>query len=317
VALPPSGGSLEGEIDWWAGPFEEKIGMRAGQATRHGFIVLCPQWSDGLSYQYGYTAREHQRVLASLRDAQRHFSIDTDRVFIAGHGEGASAAWDIVGSHPDLWAGLVAIGGESRKFVKLYWENLKNVPMYFVTGEIAGTPNPLVRNGDTLNRYMRPQFECMVVSYRGRGEEHFYEEIHHIFDWLQLKSHRRKPPPQDLANVVFRQGDQLFWWLEALELKENIAINPLLWDYTKIGAVPQLAAAVINPTTVRITKAPASRMAVLLQPEMGVDMQERISINWGGRRATTQPGGNLEVMLEDLRQRADRQHPVWDRIEMP
>ena len=39
-------------------------------------------------------------------DAMRRCSIDSDRVFIAGHGEGVTVAWDIALAHPDLWGGL-------------------------------------------------------------------------------------------------------------------------------------------------------------------------------------------------------------------
>ncbi len=198
VALHPMRRAPEWQINWWAGPwggpYSQKYQMREGQATRHGYIVLAPNWSDGVSYQFQYTGREHHQVLAALRDAMRRFSIDTDAVYLTGHGEGSSAAWDLAGAHPDLWAGLIAIGGEARKYVLHYSENLKNLPMYFVFGEISGPENPLVRNGGVWDRYMSRGFECMLVSYKGRGDEDFFEEQPLFFDWMSHPKQRRRPP---------------------------------------------------------------------------------------------------------------------------
>ncbi len=115
VALHESRAAPEGQIDWWAGPYSEQTQSRLGHASRHGFIVVAPVWSRPTQRTYEYTPQEHERVLAALRDAMRRASIDSDRVFITGHGEGATAAWDIGLAHPDLWAGMISISGRHRK----------------------------------------------------------------------------------------------------------------------------------------------------------------------------------------------------------
>ena len=88
--------------------------------------------------QYGYSAREHARVLACYRDACRRFAVDTDRVFLSGHAMGGDAAWDIGLAHPDMWAGVIPISAESDRYCKLYWENAKNLPFYVIGGELDG-----------------------------------------------------------------------------------------------------------------------------------------------------------------------------------
>ena len=98
-------------------------GMRLGQATRHGYIVIAPVWTKPQQFQYEYSAREHAAVIGALRDACGRFSIDTDRVFLTGHSMGGDAAWDIALAHPDLWAGVVPITALSGKYVERYWQN--------------------------------------------------------------------------------------------------------------------------------------------------------------------------------------------------
>src|SRR5690606_5976775 len=188
------------------------------QAARHGFVVVAPAWTRQGQRQYESTPREHAEILAALRDAMRRVSIDADRVFLTGLGDGGTAAWDIALSHPDLWAGMINVGGEPSNYVRFYSTNGAYVPMRFVFGEITGSPPTLVRMGDILDRYMKPSYHAMVVMYRGRGPEHFYEEIHHHFDWMRLPTLRRKAPPKSIDAVSMRRGDQFFWWLELTSL---------------------------------------------------------------------------------------------------
>ena len=123
------------QIEWWAGP-SGPDGLRLGQATRHGAIVIAPAWARERQTAYEYSAREHAAVLNSLRESLRRFSIDSDRVFLSGHSLGGDAAWDIALAHPDLWAGLVAISPAAGKYVNHYWHNARTLPIYAVAGEL-------------------------------------------------------------------------------------------------------------------------------------------------------------------------------------
>ena len=42
------------------------------------------------------------------------FSIDTDRVFLSGHGVGGDAVYDIGLAHPEHWAGVIGPFGKNR-----------------------------------------------------------------------------------------------------------------------------------------------------------------------------------------------------------
>lgn len=325
VALAPLGSDPDWEIDWWAGPYRQDLQMRGGQATRQGYVVVSPRWSTAEQTVYNYTSVEHARVMASVRDAMRRVSIDSDRVYLSGHGysaaasDGASAAWDIGLAHPDIWAGIMVIGGEAEKYIQHYSPNGKYVPIYFVMGEIAGAPKPpLARNGPDLNRYLRPGFDAMIVGYRGRGAEHFFEEIPHLFEWMELRSHRRGAMPKNLDLVTMRRGDQFFWWLELPELLDAAAVNPILYGREGRLSAAEINAKVTGTGDVQIVQAPASSYTVYLSPEMGVDLGNRVTVSRSrSLRSAVTFDGSLDVMLEDVRTRADRKHPFWAKVTLP
>ena len=136
VTLHGAGTTAENQIDWWAG--RGTAAARKGQATRRGYIVIAPDWTLDHQNDYRYSGREHAAVLDSLRDACRRFSVDGDRVFLSGHDIGGDAAWDIALAHPDFWAGVIPIVATADRYIRLYWENAKSLPVYFVCGELDG-----------------------------------------------------------------------------------------------------------------------------------------------------------------------------------
>ncbi len=170
VTLNGAGTSPQLQIDWWAGAWQEG-GWRAGQASRHGYIVMAPKWSGDHQSSYEYSALEHGAVLYALRDAFRRFSIDTDRVFLSGHSMGGDAAWDIGLAHPDLWAGVIPVVARSDRYCTFYWENAATLPFYVVSGELDG--DKMVQNARDLDRCLKRNYPVTVVEYIGRGHEDF------------------------------------------------------------------------------------------------------------------------------------------------
>lgn len=317
VALAPPSADPASQIEWWSGRFDEKMKTRLGLGSRHGYIVIAPNWTRSGQGLYEFTAIEHARVLASLRDAMRRTQIDSDRVFIVGHGEGGTAAWDIALSHPDLWAGMVADGGEPRKTIRHYDDNGKYVPLYFLMGEKDGTPPPFIRCGPTLDDYMGVGYDAMVVMYQGRGREYFYEDMPNIFEWLNSSSHVRQAMPKEINTSAMRNDDRFFWWLEMGPLKPNVAINPLLWDYAERTRAGKVDAAIGAENQVRVGQGPTDSFTVWLSPDMGLDMSKRISVRYRSRPHYVDYQGDLSVMLEDVRTRADRKHPFWAKVMVP
>jgi pimeloyl-ACP methyl ester carboxylesterase len=250
-----------------------------------------------------------------MRDAMRRSSIDADRVFITGHGEGGTAAWDIALSHPDLWAGMIAISGNPSKTVAHYEPNTRAsvpLPMYLVMGELDRTR----ADGSIIDDYMTAKHNAMVVMYRGRGREYFYDEIHRLFEWMQLPAHRRKALPREIEAVTMRSGDQFFWWLELGELKPDVAIDPILWDQAKRIRAGQIVASIGTGNQIRV-RGPAEQFQILLRPQDGIDLTKPIVVRYGSRTLRVDFEGKLDFLLEDARRRADRNRPFWLGISIP
>jgi len=311
VTLHGAGTTAARQIDWWAGAWTEG-GWRAGQATRRGYIVLAPAWATEHQTQYRYSAREHAAVLDSLRDACRRFAVDTDRVFLTGHSMGGDAAWDLGLAHPDLWAGVIPIVARSDRYCTFYWENAELVPFYFVSGELDG--DKMVRNARDLDRYLIHRYNTTVVEYRGRGHEHFSDEIQRLFDWMSR--FRRNFFPKEFAASTMRPWDNFFWWVELDQLPPETVVYPADWR-PKNARPPRPTTASLTLTNGVKVRPSAAKVTIWLSPEM-VDFDKPCPITVNGRRINSSDPfiqGDLETLLEDVRTRGDRQHPFWAKIE--
>jgi predicted esterase len=311
LTLHGGGTTPEQQLDWWAGPWQEG-GFRLGQASRYGHIVIAPAWAVEHQRQYEYSSRELAAVLDCLRDACRRFAIDTDRVYLSGFSMGGDAAWDIALAHPDLWAGVIPIAATSDRYCSLYWENAKLLPLYFVGGEMDG--NKMARNAMDLDRYLKRGFNATVVEYQGRGHEHFSDEIQRIFEWMGRM--KRDFFPREFQASTMRPWDNFFWWVELDQLPPRSIVYPLDWPPGR-GVLPAETTASITPTNGLYVRTGAARVTIWLSPEMlNFDRRATITVN-GDRVSLGTPfiEPDLETLLEDVRTRADRQHPFWCKVE--
>ncbi|MFM1902407.1 MAG: hypothetical protein RLZZ440_307 [Planctomycetota bacterium] len=297
------------QIEWWAGmPVAD--GVRQGQAARRGTIVIAPAWARSGQTAYEYSAREHALVLASLRAATRSFSIDTDRVFLSGHSLGGNAAWDIALAHPDLWAGLVLIAPTADCYVTHYWPNAERLPVYIVGGELDRAC--VQQNSIDLDRYFKKSFDTTYVEYRGRGHEHFSDDIQKIFDWMGRK--RRTFFPREFEAVSLRPWDRFFWWVEMEDAPPRTVVLPEAWP-PPTGTRPLSIEAKKGATNSLTVRSGAGRTRVWLSPEL-IDFAEPLTVTVDGKRVHRGPiAPDPRVLLEDLRLRGDRQHPFQAVIE--
>jgi pimeloyl-ACP methyl ester carboxylesterase len=311
VTLNGAGTTPENQLDWWAGARNDD-GKRLGQATRLGYIVIAVDWTKEGQTEYGFSAREHAAVLASLRDACRRFSVDTDRVFLTGHSMGGDAAWDLGLAHPDLWAGVIPIVARSRKYCAQYWQNAKLVPFYVVQGEMDG--DKVKENARDLDRYMTRRYDVTVVEYQGRGHEDFYEDIQHIFDWMG----RREPRnffPKEFTVSTMRTWDNFFWWLEVTSLPPRTMVDPENWPPAR-GVRPAELRAKVLPSGDIVVASGGIQAVVWLSPEVVDPARGSIDVTVGGRRTNVKVEPDLGVLLEDVRTRGDRLHPFWAKVQM-
>jgi predicted esterase len=297
VTLHGAGSTPLQQIDWWAGSASER--GRLGQATRQGYIVIAPVWSQPHQRGYNASALEHDVVLRTLRDACRRFAIDSDRVFLSGHSMGGDAAWEIGVSHPDLWAGIIPIVATTTpSTINHYTANADKLPMYFVAGELDG--KRIADNSTDWDRYFKHNYDVTVVEYRGRGHEHFSDEIQRIFDWMGRK--QRDFFPKEFAVSTKRPWDNYFWWLEIDRLPAPAGPRAF-----------QVKGMISSSNSVNVT-APGSA-SVWLAPEM-VDFSRPVNVQVNGRALSRTPvRPDLRVLLDDARTRGARLHPFWAKVE--
>jgi predicted esterase len=309
VSLHASWSTPLNQIEWWAG-LPGPDGVRQGQAARHGTIVIAPAWAREHQTTYEYSAREHAAVLACFRAALRSFSIDTDHVFLSGHSVGGDAAWDIALAHPDLWAGLIAITPTADRYVTHYWPNASDLPVYVVGGELDRFR--LQSNATDLDRYFAKGFDATYVEYRGRGHEHFSDDILRIFDWMSRK--RRTFFPKEISVVTFRPWDRFFWWLEFESPPPKTVVLPEQWPPATGSRPLSIEAKKLVTNTISV-RCGADQVRVWLSPEL-VDFSQPLAVTIDGQKVhKTPPQPDIGVFMEDLRLRSDRQHPFWAVIE--
>lgn len=310
IQPPKKGEARPSQIDWWAGPIGRNGYREMGQSVRQGYIVIAPAWSKPGQRQYDYSVEAHATVLAALRDACRRFAIDTDRVFLSGHGMGGDAAWDIGMAHPDLWAGVIPFVGISDRYCAFNWQNADTVPFYCVGGEFDS--EKIVRNAREWDRMMTRGYDLTIVEYLGRGHEHFADEILDIFEWMNRR--KRQFHPTEFEVRTMRPSDNFFWWAEISGFPENAVVRPN--DFPVRGKRPITLECRVNANNGIWVKSGAQHVTLWLSPEI-VDLNKPVPIKVDGRRINRDPflKPDIAVMLEDARTRGDRQHPFWVRVD--
>jgi pimeloyl-ACP methyl ester carboxylesterase len=327
VTLPGGRQTAEQNLRMWCGAFNPKLsqivapksGVLTGHAMRNGYIVVAVDWRLPGQGSFNFSAREHATVLKAMRTAMRMFQIDSDRVFLSGHGIGGDAAYDIGISHPEHWAGVIGISGKMDKYIEIYEDNRHiNLPLYSVVGS---EDYPAIgENKKSWNQWLKSKkyLDCTVVMYKGRANDLLPEEIPEVLKWANAQ--RRRVP--DKRGFSFecksvRPWDNYFWFLEFHGIPEDAVVWPQ--DYIPKAVRMKISGETKadNPNEFRIGPASPSitnNATLWLSPEF-VDFEEEIEIKGRGKSFRDIVVPSTEVLLEDVRRRADRQHPFWARID--
>ena len=311
TALRPHDGSNEQTLHWWGGEGAEV--NRQGASMRRGYILIVPEYLEAGQTAYAYSPVAHQAVIESLRDARKRFHVDSNRVFLAGHGTGADAAFDIGMSHPDEFAGVIPIGGECKNYPKLSSMNGRYTAWYVIgrgfNSDYRDGSDPAAQRDPANNAVFEEifakgtQFDFMLVEHLGLGMERHVDVNRSLFDWMDL--HVRMSPPNSFKMVALRKTDNRHYWITAADLPLNVVLPP------PPGAVERINAMEISPTITDgknkiLITSQAKHFQIRVMPDL-IDFEQRLEVRKGDRRlfwnfATP----DLISILDELRATGDR-----------
>jgi pimeloyl-ACP methyl ester carboxylesterase len=301
---------------------------RCGElAAKFGYMLVVPDWKhQGTTYDY--TAAEHLAVTDVLLDLRRRFQVDSDRVFLLGFGEGASMAFDVGLSHPDLFAGVIPVCPGFRFFVTNYWRNGQYLPFYVIVGDQARELNKKLF--DMFKKQWVPRgFPWLFVQYKGRGLEWFQGELPFIFDWMEHKRDRNRraravpelgkvagAAPLSLEFQSMRKSDNHFYWLSSDGIVEKSVNDPNNWNVNIYPASFQ-GNVYLEQNSINVTVHNLKQLTVWLGRDM-IDFTKPVSINVNGvnRWMNKRVDPSLPALVEDFYTRGDRQRLFFAKVDI-
>ncbi|MBA4187508.1 MAG: hypothetical protein C0467_05760 [Planctomycetaceae bacterium] len=299
------------------------LALIGSEADRNGYIMIAPEWGNqfGNVQSWQWKGEEHEYVTAVLRDTIRHFCVDNDRVFLMGVADGGNMAMDIGASHPDLFAGVLAVGPTPRwqNMFDWYWKNAQKLPFYVVTGEMSGLS--VLNTRRIYEQWTRYGFPGLMVVYKGRGIEWFTAEPPIMFDWMSRKTRVGGAAVLKLNTearfrwATMRNTDNRFYWLGV----EKIADRNLIENSKGGTHIPaDIDGDIGGNNIINIHSRGITRISVWLGQEM-IDWTKPVGVNINGtsargwRAKVLEP--DIDVLLKDYRERGDRRMLYLQRLE--
>jgi pimeloyl-ACP methyl ester carboxylesterase len=293
-------------------------------AAQNGYLLVAPEWDTGVAGNYRYTAEEHAAVLESLRDLRRRYQVDSDRVFLAGVGQGGNMAYDLGLSHPDQFAGVLPMSAQPGPFARYaYWRNAQYLPFYVVDGDHAGeTHRDNIRQ--LFTEWIPRGYPAMSVEYKGRGLEWFAGEMWFSFDWMSRKK-RAFPLPQLGKNPgavrgeemqTMRATDNRFYWLSTDGIYDRHLNDAARWNANTFAAT--LYGKIGDGNVVNLTLHGVKNATVWFSRGM-IDFDKPVTIyvnlqvsKWNQKKVPP----SAATLLEDLYQKGDRQRLFLARVDL-
>lgn len=299
---------------------EDVLAPLINEADKNGYILVVPEWNNAfVKNGWQWDGADHVWVTAALRDAVRHFTVDNDRVFMVGVGDGANMAMDVGMSHPDLFAGVIAMG-PIPKFVGFfdnYWSNAQKLPVYVVSGEMIGDGVKSLRG--IFEKWMPRGYPALWSVYKGRGVEWYAAEVPTLFDWMGRKTRATPASVLKLDTGVsareswkmLRETDNRFYWLQADSMQLG-----------KLGGapVPATIQGDIQGNLVSVTSIKVKHLTIWLSNDL-IDWTQPVRVQIRGSRPAGYPplgkkiDPSLEILLEDYYSRGDRRMLFLNKLD--
>ncbi len=287
------------------------------EAARRGYIVIAPEYNvPGQGKAYHFSTGEHAAAELSLRDARKRYSIDSDRVFLAGQLEGGNMALDFGLGHPDLFAGVVCVSGFPFKYAYAYKKQIEDLPLYVVLGEMAPAAREVA-----FDQYFKPLIldagkDVTYVDYLKRGLEELPEEVPAFFDWMDRR--RRDPIPKSFEAATARDSDARFYGVVVREIAQGRTTSPEAADPFGKNLRPATIAmkTSVQGNLLNLTTSGINRLDVWVSPRQ-IDFKKKMEVRLNGKPLFKGIAKlEFDPMLEDIRIRGDRQQLYYMKVVM-
>ncbi|MEY3282586.1 MAG: hypothetical protein RIR86_599 [Acidobacteriota bacterium] len=130
-------------------------------AEAHGYLIACPKGRGPTSLYLGNAEKD---VLEVLRQMERDYRIDPDRIYLLGHSMGGYGTWSIAANHPEIFAALAPVSGLGSILITARLKNIRHIP-WLVTHGVRDRTVPIEES------------RRMVAAGRRLGIEIRFDEI--------------------------------------------------------------------------------------------------------------------------------------------
>ncbi|MCA9039919.1 MAG: hypothetical protein KDA65_06165 [Planctomycetaceae bacterium] len=301
LALPPTGVDPQMFLEWWGGSAE-----KTGETLKRGYLLVVPQFQAAAGLRYNHNLIELERIQQTILEIRRQFSVNSDKIFIAGIGDGGDAAIDSGILHPDIFAGVISIRGRHAEDALHYWKNGFRLPWYLVGGEYDG------REVTLLNKMFQQNSNLIYAQYPNRVSEWYREEQERLFDWMELQN--RNLDQLEISYEAFLPQDEIkVDWIESRGLEMQLA--KLASRRRTVPLEAKLTSLKGDHTTLQVTKTLGTGHTFYISPRLH-DFEQELILKVKGRQKLKEfIEPDFEVILNDFRTRYDRQQIYWAKFE--
>lgn len=271
------------------------------------YVLACPTYPSGA----WFTRRAEELVLETIRQAERRYHIDSDRVFLTGLSNGGIGAWLIGMHHAPLFAGIAPMASGLDDVLMPFLANLRSTPVYIIHGE-----KDQVMPVD-LSRSIARELDVLGYPYVYREHQrehpmaggHYFprEELPDLVVWFNRQ--RREPLPTNLT--VVRDGSHFhpFNWVR-LDATDPIAtFSEDLVDKRderiKRRMYARLDVSIAGRNHIEVKAEHVQRYSVFLNERL-IDFSKPLTVVTNGRlsfEGTVTP--SVETLLRQARLRQD------------
>lgn len=277
--------------------------------TRLGedYVLACPTYPSGA----WFTRRAEELVLEVIRQAERRYHIDPDRVFLTGMSNGGIGAWLIGMHHAPLFAGLAPMASGLDDVLMPFLANLRNTPLYIIHGAKdqvmpVDLSRSIVRELDVLG-YPYVYHEHQREHPMAGGHYFPREELPDLVAWFNRQ--RREPLPTHLTVVRDGSHFQSFNWIRLDATDPIAAFSEDLVDKRderiKRRVYARLDASIVGVNRIEVKAEHVQRYSLFLNEQL-IDVSKPLTVVTNGRlsfEGTVTP--SVETLLRQARLRQD------------